>query len=356
MNDIDADTAQMIAVADAGNLQQMRAADRARGDDHLARGGDENILLALAHDDAGATLSLKRQPLRQRVRDNPQIASALGRSEKRLCRRGAKTLLAAVLRIADAFLGGAVVIRIEGNAAIDGRRNEAVGQRQHGAILLDRHRAVTAMIFVRADGVGFGFLEIGQDVVIAPAAAAHLCPAVVVARVAAHVEHAVDRRRAAQHFSARPVQRAPAGAFLGFCKKIPVQHGVAMQLQRAGGDVNERARVGRPSLDQHDARAVCAQPVRQHAAGRAGTDDDVVGGDGVACECDEGIFWHVGSGTRGQDHVVSDAAASISPRAEEMRVVTRAGDCGSHASRADASKDTPAERRLLHRAARSARA
>ncbi len=48
-------------------------------------------------------------------------------------------------------------------------------------------------------GLILRLLEIGQHVVPAPARIAELAPVVVVARLAAHVDHAVDRGAAAEH-------------------------------------------------------------------------------------------------------------------------------------------------------------
>jgi len=70
---------------------------------------------------------------------------------------------------------------------------EMVGQRQHGPVVLDGHFAPVAAQRVFAPVEALRAFEIGQHVGIAPAGAAHLCPAVVVARIAAHIQHAVDR-------------------------------------------------------------------------------------------------------------------------------------------------------------------
>ena len=49
------------------------------------------------------------------------------------------------------------------------------------------------------------------------------------------------------------------------------------QLHVAGGNVDQGIPVATTGLDQHDACAsVFGQPVGQHAAGRAGADDDIV--------------------------------------------------------------------------------
>ena len=57
----------MIGIADAGYLQQMRAADCAGGDNHFARCGDVNMVWPpRCTMDTGAALAVERQSLRQR--------------------------------------------------------------------------------------------------------------------------------------------------------------------------------------------------------------------------------------------------------------------------------------------------
>ena len=50
------------------------------------------------------------------------------------------------------------------------------------------------------------------------------------------------------------------------------------QSEHPGRNVDERVQVARAGLEQQDACPRLAQPVRQHAAGGTGADDDVVGG------------------------------------------------------------------------------
>ena len=85
-----------------------------------------------------------------------------------------------------------------------------VGQRQYRAVVFDFQRAALAAVFrVGALLVILRLAEIWQHVIEAPAAAAHLRPAVEVRWIAAHVQHAVDRARTAQRLAARPVDAPP---------------------------------------------------------------------------------------------------------------------------------------------------
>ena len=60
-----------------------------------------------------------------------------------------------------------------------------------------------------------GALEVGEDVVVAPPRIAELAPMVEVLLLAADVDQAVDRGRAAEHLAARPGDAAAVQARLG---------------------------------------------------------------------------------------------------------------------------------------------
>ncbi len=261
----------------------MRTADRARAHNDFARRGGDVGAIAATEFDAGAAFALEGEATDQRIGLDTQVCTVSGRSQERPRRRGAKANAATVLRISDAFLHGAVVIRRTWDAGLFRGVHESVGRREYGAIFLDCHgAAATAQAIVAtAAGIRLGLLEQRQHVLVAPAAAAHLRPAVVVARVAAHVEHAVDRRAPAEHLAARPMQGAPRRAGLRLGKEVPVEARMAHQLDHAGRNVNERAGIARTRLDQqHACRAILAQPARQHAASGARADDDV-----IRCDC-----------------------------------------------------------------------
>src|SRR5262249_1221419 len=181
------------------------------------------------------------------------------------------------LRIRDAFLLPTVVVRREGIARLLRRFDKAMRQRQDRAVILDDERATLAAKFrVALLDVMLGFAEQRRDILIAPAAAAHLRPAVVIGRIAADIEHAVDRAGAAQHLAARPLQLPSGGARLALAEKIPIDLRVVEDAQHAGRDVDPDIAVGRPRFQQADARALLAQPRRHDAAGRTGAHDNIV--------------------------------------------------------------------------------
>src|ERR1700722_7869636 len=66
------------------------------------------------------------------------------------------------------------------------------------------------------------FLEVRKDVVETPALISEAGPVIEVEMIAADVNHGVHRTRAAQHFSAWPVQTAVVKAGFGLGGVVPV--------------------------------------------------------------------------------------------------------------------------------------
>ena len=140
------------------------------------------------------------------------------------------------LRIADALALLAVEIGIEREARLLRGFDEAMGERQDGAVVLDLERpALAAHLGIAALHVVLGLLEVGQHVVVAPAAAAHLRPAVEIGRRAAHIEHAVDRARAAHDAAARPFHAPLAVPFSGSVVKFQLTSGFLISERMPAG-------------------------------------------------------------------------------------------------------------------------
>ena len=128
--------------------------------------------------------------------------------------------------------------------------------------------------------VVFVQFEIGQAVVPVPGRIAQqVGPVVIVAGLAAHVNHAVDAAAAAQGFAARVNQAAAIEACLRLGGETPVGARVANAVQVAHRDVDPVVIVLRAGFDQQHALAgIGAEPVGQQATGRTRTHDDVVEG------------------------------------------------------------------------------
>ena len=145
-------------------------------------------------------------------------------------------------------------------------------QRREGRVLRGVEPVV---VFVR--------LEVGQAGVPAPVGVARqLCPLVVVARLAAHVDHAVDAGAAAQRLAARIAQAPPVEAGVGLGLVEPVGARVADAIEVAHRNVDPVVVVLAARFhQQHALGGIGREAVGHEAAGGATADHDVVEG-GVA--------------------------------------------------------------------------
>jgi len=138
-------------------------------------------------------------------------------------------------------------------------------------------RAVAAAQRVVAVRDMFELLEVGQHVGPAPARVAAVLPMVEVLEQATHMDHRVDRTRAAQHLAARPIALAAGQGRFGLGAVHPVQRRVVERQAIADRHLHLGTAVRAPGLQQQHARAtVGAQAIGQHTARRTGTHDDVV--------------------------------------------------------------------------------
>ena len=176
-----------------------------------------------------------------------------------------------------AFVVAGVEIVDALDAGLLGRGAERVEQVPAHARMLDPPFAAGGVMLACAEEMVLVLLEHRQHVVPAPAGEAELAPVVVVGGLAAHVDHGVDRRRAADHLAARIVQRAAVEAGHRFGLEHPVRARIADGEQIADRDVEPDPVVAAAGFEhQHAVVRIGRQPIRQHAAGRARADDDVV--------------------------------------------------------------------------------
>jgi hypothetical protein len=115
-------------------------------------------------------------------------------------------------------------------------------------------RSAHAVPVVCAALLVLGALEVGQDRIVVPALAAALAPFVVISRIAAHVDHAVDRAGAAQHLAARLVHDAVVELGFGLAVEHPVDARIVERLVVAERDVDPGIAVLRPGLEQQHAK------------------------------------------------------------------------------------------------------
>src|SRR6185437_2299884 len=123
----------------------------------------------------------------------------------------------------------------------------------------------------------FGGTKQRQTVVPAPAAVTELCPMIVVLRLAADVDQAIDRGGAANHATARIDDRSAVRAGIGFGTVFPGQLVVVEHLVEARRDVDQRIVVLAAGLDQDDGGVrILGETGGQDTAGRSGPYDHVV--------------------------------------------------------------------------------
>ncbi len=263
-------------IADAGAFQQQRALDGTRGEDHLASGSvvPDGPAVPRPGTDDPATVEDEVTDLRRAL--NGEVAPPAHRLEE--CAR-----------------------RADPDAALDGRRREPdppgvavvdvgdVFPAQYARGLDDRVGDLVAWVGDRdvqrasasshlrgAELVILDEAEDGQHGVPAPAGVPRLHQGVIVGGRAPVVDHPVDHAGAADHLASDPgVESLVRPDRLGR---------VLAGIVRAGHGVNEafrhpQHRMPAPSASlqkQDRRRRVRGQPVRQHAPGGSGADDDVV--------------------------------------------------------------------------------
>src|SRR4029077_6774336 len=169
-------------------LQDLRRAEGAGGEDHLAARTRTDGAALLTISDAHRDAALHEHALGQRMGCHREIAASACALEVGARRAPAPPVPHGGLEIAGALLGGTVEIVVAGHA--DFLRGADEGLADLVRLDLVRHcgRASRAMELVRAARLRFGFLEIREDVLVAPAHIAELAPVVEVLSLAADIE------------------------------------------------------------------------------------------------------------------------------------------------------------------------
>ena len=184
--------AQHRRIADAGKLKQLRRMNASGSQNDLAVG-----MVPFAHAGphdlhAGRALAVDEHTQHVRVREHFQVGPVERRGEIGVIGADPPATTIVDLIVAEAVLIAVIVVGVEGVAG--GHRRIDEGPRDNGALLEHFHRQRPAL------SAGLPFrpleilkaLEIRQHVLMAPADAALLCPAVIIMRLAAHINHAVD--------------------------------------------------------------------------------------------------------------------------------------------------------------------
>ena len=95
--------------------------------------------------------------------------------------------------------------------------------------------------------------------------------------VAANVQHRIDGTRSAEDLASGPIGLAVSEPWVGFREVVPVETRIGESLAVADRHLYPRAAIRAARLQkQHGIAAVRAQSVSQYAAGRTGSDDNVI--------------------------------------------------------------------------------
>ena len=273
---LDAGRGELVRVADPGQHQELRGADRAGGEDHLVpRPGDGHRGPAAqlhAADPVAADLEAEGGCPGQ----DGQVRAPRGRPQERIGGAPPAPLLLGHLDGRDAVGRAVVVVAVGVVAEVAGGADHQLGQRARAAQRRDVEQPAVAVRGARSGFVMLGADEVGEDVVPAPALAAGVvAPAVIVGAMPTDVEHRVHRARAAERLAARHVDGASVAAGLRPGRVVPVELRPEL-LSECGRDLDLRRSVAAAGFDQQDLGAGVAEPVREHAPGRSRTDDHIV--------------------------------------------------------------------------------
>ena len=278
VDDIDALRLEVGGGADARQQQDLRRIDRAGRQHDLAPRPEPPHRPALPELDADRALALEQHARRLRARFDDEIgAPPHMRMDIGARRRPALAVFLRHLIEAETLLLRAVEILVDTELRLPRRFEKdlliAVVRAQIGDI--QRPALPVQRVFVRL--VVLGLAEVGQNVVPAPAGAAHVGPAVVIGVMAAHIDHGVDARRAAEHLAARHIALAAVEALLRHGLVAPVADFCRQHGRGADGRAHQHALALAARLQQADAQGrVFGQAPRERAAGRAAAGDDDV--------------------------------------------------------------------------------
>ena len=273
---------QQRGVGDTGELQQLRRVDGATTQDNFAARTHLLQLAPVPHLHAGRTRRtgrpVEQDPGGKRSGAQCQVAPLQRRPQVSHGGTPAPALVNRHIHGAEAFLLVPVHVLGERVTRLLAGFDEGFVERIAALSGTYVQRAGIAPVHVTSLGAGLGLAEIRQAMVVVPVRQAILFgPADVVQRMATDIDHAVDRRRAADHAATRRMDAALVHERLRLGLVHPGVARVGHGIGKARGHVDEDAVVEGARFQQQYAHlGVLGQPVGQHAAGGTGAHDDVV--------------------------------------------------------------------------------
>ena len=292
------DSASSRAGPTPDSLRICDRADRAGREDHLAATARRSAFAVLPPAHAGGALAVEHDAFHQALGFQPQVRPAERRLEKAARRRPAPPALLVDVEDARALVVAGVEIGDRLDAGLAGGVAESVEDVPAHARRLDAPFAADRVRVAGAEEMILVPPEERQHVVPAPAGKPELAPVIVVGGLTAHIDHGVDGGGAADHLAAGIVEAAAVEPFLRLGLEHPVRARIADGEEIADRDVEPDPVVHAAGFEQQHAHSgVGGKSIRQHAAGRARADDDVVvfafdrrcGGHAISTLCSIGV-------------------------------------------------------------------
>ena len=194
----------MFARPNAGQLKQLGRINCAAGQYDLATDVHALFPSILVVANTTSAFSVEQYLQYHRFGLNAQVRPLHDRLQIAHRRGAAPSVSGRDLEVSDAFLICAVKIIVSWNPGFLRRLYERIADLSFVTDIRNLQWSVGAVVVVRTSYLIFRFHEKWQYVVIAPAVISQLTPVIVIFFLAANIDQAVDRARAAQHFASGP--------------------------------------------------------------------------------------------------------------------------------------------------------
>ena len=278
---VDAERGELGRVADARELEELRRVEGSATADDLST--DRALHLSAPSGrviDADRARALENDLRRERARPDIEVGPAHHGVQVRARRAQAPAASDVAVEAGEALLAVSVDVLGELVAGLLHGIEERAEERIRGRAALELQRAGTAAELVRTGEAGLHALEVREAVRVRPVGHAGVSrPALVVERVAALEDHAVDAARTAEQLAARVVDATTLHVGLGLRFVLPVVEAITDRERQRCRHVDEHveAVVGPAGLEHQDARrGILAQAVGEHTPGGSAAGDDEV--------------------------------------------------------------------------------